>query len=101
MARERPTYGEVESTTDLKREFAALRRDAKQAHTRERLTELYRRAGYLITLTYAPSWREKFARQADDLRRAGEREFSHTARAINQRAHVIGVGAEYDELWGE
>jgi hypothetical protein len=86
MARDRPADGDVENTTDLKRVFAALRRDAEQADTRERLTELYRRAGYLITLTHAPSWREKFARQANELRRAGEQEFSNTARAINQRA---------------
>jgi hypothetical protein len=101
MAREWPTYGDVETTTDLKRAFAALRRDAEQADTCEWLIELYRRAGYLITLTHAPSWRERFARQADDLRQAGEREFSHTAHAINQRARAIGVEAGYAELWGE
>jgi hypothetical protein len=101
MATDRPTYGEVETTTDLKRAFAALRRDAEHADTHERLTELYRRAGYLITLTHAPSWRERFARQADDLRRAGQREFSTTAHTLNQRARAIGIEADYDEVWGE
>lgn len=33
------------------------------------MTELYRRAGYLITLTYAPSWAEKFGNVALRLRR--------------------------------
>ncbi len=43
------------------------------------MTELYKRAGYLITLTHAPSWEEKFGKEARALRKTGEEEFRKTA----------------------
>jgi hypothetical protein len=94
-------YGEVENKTDLKEVFLAIRHDVERADSRPALTELYRRAGYLIALTDAPSWREKFGGEADDLRRVGEDEFATTARAINRRAKAIGTEADYDETWGD
>lgn len=86
--------------TDLKHVFGEIRQDVDQAKSLAALTELYRRAGYLITLTYAPSWEEKFGSEASMLRRAGEDEFSKTARKINARAREIGTEADYDEKWG-
>jgi hypothetical protein len=65
-----------------------------------RLTELYRRAGDLITLTRAPSWEEKFGGNAATLRRIAREEFSRTARKINRRARQLGTEADYDEKWG-
>ena len=53
------------------------------------LTELYRRAGYLITLIHAPLMDEKFATAAKALRDAGEEEFQWTVRTINARAEEI------------
>jgi hypothetical protein len=100
MARERRIYGEVENKTDLKEVFSAIRDDVDQAKSREGLTELYKRAGYLIALTHAPSWEKKFGDEADDLRRAAEDEFGTTARKINRRAEAIGTDADYDEKWG-
>ena len=67
---------------------------------RPALTELYKRAGYMIALTYAPSWEEKFGRDAGTLRRVGQDEFRKTARKINQRAEAIGTDADYHEQWG-
>jgi len=55
MAEDRHIYGEVQSPTSLKQVFRAIRRDVKQAQARPGLTELYKRARYLITLTHAPS----------------------------------------------
>jgi hypothetical protein len=101
MTQERRIYGEVENKTDLKEIFTAIRGDVQQAGSREALTELYRRAGYLITLTHAPSWREKFGDKASALRKDAEDEFTKTARAINRRAAAIGTDADYDETWGE
>jgi hypothetical protein len=101
MTQERRIYGEVENKTDLKEIFTAIRGDVKQADSREALTELHRRAGYLITLTHAPSWREKFGNDASALRKEAEAEFATTARAINRRAEAIGTDANYDETWGE
>src|SRR2546430_14299989 len=93
-------YGEVKSQTGLQGVFRKVRQDVTQAKSRPSLTELYKRAGYLITLTYAPSWKEKFGRKAPTLRRVAEKEFSQTARKINHRAEQIGAEADYDEKWG-
>lgn len=100
MAEDRHVYGEVNNKTGMKRVFTGIRRDVANAGSRPALTELYRRAGYMITLTHAPSWDEKFGRDADTLRRVGEDEFRKTAHKINRRAQAIGTGADYDETWG-
>jgi len=93
-------YGEVNSRTGMRKVFTAIRRDVEGADTRPDLTELYRRASYLLTLTHAPSWEEKFGQEADSLRKVGAEEFSRTARKINRRAVQIGTQADYDENWG-
>ncbi len=101
MAKDRHVYGEINSKTGMKNVFLEIRRDVDHAKSRPALTELYKRAGYLITLTHAPSWEEKFGRQASSLRRVGEEEFSKTAKKINSRAKKIGTDADYDEKWGK
>jgi hypothetical protein len=100
MATDAHIYGEIDSKTGMKDVFQRIRKDVEGAGSREALTELYKRAGYLITLTHAPSWKEKFGRQAAELRRVGEEEFGITARKINRRARDIGAEADYDETWG-
>jgi hypothetical protein len=100
MAKDRHIYGEINSKTGLKNVMMAIRQDVDQAKSRAALTELYKRAGYLITLTHAPSWKEKFGREASSLRKVGEEEFGRTARKINRQAIKIGVEADYDEKWG-
>jgi hypothetical protein len=101
MAKSRQIYGEIDNKTDIEKVFTAIRGDVEKADSRSELTELYKRAGYLITLTYAPSWEEKFGREASSLRKVGEEEFRKTARKINRRAEQIGTGADYDEKWGD
>jgi hypothetical protein len=101
MAATRQIYGEVNNKTDLKRVFSEIRRDVQEAKSRPALTELYKRAGYLITLTHAPSWHEKFGQETAKLRSLGEDEFNKTAHAINRRAAAIGTEANYDEKWGD
>jgi hypothetical protein len=100
MAQDRHIYGEVDGKADLVALFRAIRRDVSSADARPDLTELYRRAGYVITLTHAPSWQEKFGGKADDLRDVAEDEFSRTARKINTQAKKVGTEADYDEHWG-
>jgi hypothetical protein len=63
--------------------------------------QLYKRAGYLITLTHAAAWQERFGRTAAGLRKLGEEEFHKTAQKINRRAAQIGTEANYDDKWGE
>jgi hypothetical protein len=101
MAVDRHIYGEVNSKTGMKRVFTEIRRDVEAARSRPALTELYKRAGYLITLTHAPSWHEKFGPDAKALQKVGEDEFRKTARKINQKAAQIGTEADYDERWGK
>jgi len=101
MAQDRHIYGKIDSETGMRQVFMDIRRDVENADSRPGLTELYKRAGYLITLTYAPSWEEKFGRdEAAALRAVGEEEFSKTAKKINHRAAQIGTEADYHEKWG-
>jgi hypothetical protein len=101
VTKDRHIYGEVNSKTGLQHVFVEIRHDVDKAKTRADLTELYKRAGYMITLTHAPSWQEKFGRKASSLRKVGEEEFARTARKVNQRAEKIGTKADYDEKWGD
>src|SRR5258708_5168945 len=101
MMRDGNIYGRVDSRTGMKKVFAKIRKDVENARSRPALTELYKRAGYLITLTHAPSWEEKFGRGAKTLRKVGEEEFRKTARKINRRAAQIGADADFDEKWGK
>ncbi len=101
MAKDRHIYGEINSKTGMKNVFVTIRKEAGTARSRPALTELYKRAGYLITLTHAPSWEEKFGREASSLRKLGEQEFSKTAKKINRRAKEINTKADYDEKWGK
>lgn len=101
MAQDRHVYGEVDNKTDLRELFRDIRKDVDDADSRSDLTELYRRAGYMITLSYAPSWEEKFGADAKEIREVAEEEFARTARAVNRRADQIGTDADYDEAWGE
>jgi hypothetical protein len=101
MAKDRQIYSQINNKADMEKVISAIQQDVDQANSRAALTELYKRAGYLITLTHAPSWEEKFGREALELRKLGEAEFSRTARKINRRAKQIGVEADYDEKWGD
>jgi len=100
MHRNHDVYGQINNQADMHKVFSEIREDVSNAESRPDLTELYRRAGYLITLTYAPSWAEKFGPEAGQLRQLGEDEFRKTAHRINQRAHEIGTEGDYKETWG-
>jgi hypothetical protein len=97
---DRHIYGRVDSVADLKNVFAAIRGDVEEADSQQALTELYRRAGYLVTLTYSPAWRKKFGDKVEELRKVADEEFTKTAHAINRRAEAIGAEPNYDEKWG-
>jgi len=101
MAKDTHIYGEVNSKTGLKKIFREIRQAVEAAKSRQRLTELHKRAGYLITLTHAPSWEEKFGRRSASLRRVAEEEFGTTARKIYRQANAIGTEPDYDEKWGD
>src|SRR5262245_60529675 len=101
MATEHHIYGKINSQTDLQKVFSAIRRDVEGADSRPALTELYKRAGYLITLSHAPSWEKKFGPEAAAVRKTAGHEFSATVQQINRRARQISTEPDYDETWGE
>jgi hypothetical protein len=100
MATDQHIYGEINGSTDMKKVFTAIRRDVEDARSRPALIELYKRAGYLITLTHAPAWAEKFAKKLRRMRAVGEVEFRRTANKINRRARELGAEADFDDTWG-
>ena len=101
MAEDRHIYGEINNKTELKQVFSDIRHGIDEADSRSALTELYKRAGYLIALSHAPSWEKKFGDEVSAVRKAAEHEFSTTARQINRRARQIGTEPDYDERWGD
>jgi hypothetical protein len=100
MAQDRHVYGEINSQNGLKVVFRDIRKEVESAKSRPALTELYKRAGYLITLTHAPAWRKKFGTKTASMRSVAKEEFTTTARKINHRAEAIGATGDYDEKWG-
>ena len=97
----KPVYGHVEGKADIDRIFAEIRDDLGHAKSRATLTELYRRAGYLITLTYAPSWDKRFGDKAASLRHEAEADFRKLVKSLNAHAETIGETGDYDESWGK
>jgi len=100
MSTDQHIYGEVDNKTNLQDVFLQIRKDIEKAGSRGAITELYRRAGYLITLSYADSWQKKFGDDIGEIRSIAEDEFRTTARRANARAEEIGTEADYDEAWG-
>ena len=84
---------------DLHQVFREIREGVENAQTREELTELYKRTGYMITMTHATPVEEKQDREIKRRRETTEHEYTRTVHAINKRAGEIGVEADYNENW--
>jgi len=97
----KPAYGHVKDKADIDRIFAEIRDDLGHAQSRATLPELYRRAGYLITLTYASSWDKRFGDKAASLRLEAEADFRKLVKSLNAHAGTIGETGDYDENWGK
>ena len=48
MIQDRHIYGKIDSESGMRQVFMDIRRDVENADSRPALTELYRRAGYLM-----------------------------------------------------
>ena len=92
-------YSEIDDKADLRRIFREIREDVEKAQTREELTELYKRTGYMITMTHATPFEEKHDREMKRRRETTEQEYARTVRTINKRAKEIGADADYNENW--
>lgn len=86
---------------DVKHIFQKLREEVEQAAAREDLDKLYKRTGYMITLTHAIPEQEYQHNSGNDQRRQAEDEFTKTIRKINEQAKKIGTEANYNEMWDE
>ncbi len=82
---------------DSRQSFRKIREAVEQANVREDLTELYKRAVYIIMMTHGSPLKED--RDMKRRRLTAEAEFGRTVRMINRRAKKIEVAADYDENW--
>ena len=98
MTRDTRIHGEV-NKIDLRRIFREIRKDIEEATSRKILTELYKQAGYMITLTHSTPINEKFGNPVKIDRRIAEGEFARTVRKINQQAKKIGTEPSFNESW--
>ena len=72
----RNLYGEVTKLGDIREINRRIRHEMAEAETPDQMTELKRRSDHLCTLTYAPSWQQRFGRKTVRFRtaaREGER----------------------------
>ena len=67
MVRRGDIYGHINGGTAMRRMSKDIRHGVAKADSRPVLTELYRRAGYLVTLIYVPWSAEKPRREAATL----------------------------------
>ena len=93
-------YGEVEKIEDITKINRMIRRDVRKAKTKSRLTELYNRSKYLVTLTYSPAWKKHFRGKILKARKRAMKEFEKTAKLINRRAKQLGIAKRYDVTYG-
>ena len=87
--------------TDLRHVFNEIREDVEKATSREGLTELYKRAAYIILMTHATPLADKSDREMGRRREITERDFAQTVRMINGQAKKIGTEADYNAKWEE
>jgi hypothetical protein len=99
MTKDTHTHVEGNARTDPKGRFQGIREGVEKAQSKEELTELYKRAVYMILMTHSSPIDEKFDKEMKRKRETTEMEFTSTVRMINQQAKKIGVEADYDENW--
>ena len=92
-------YGTVNTISDIRKIASKIRRDVRKAKTKPRLTELHKRAMYLVTLTYSPGWVKHFGGSITKARSVAKQEFKKTAKLINKKAKQLGIAKHYDETY--
>jgi len=95
------THPNVEGNArkDPRGRFKEIRESVEKAGSQEELTELYKRAVYMILMTHSSPVDEKADPKIKGKREMTEREFTRTVRMINKQAEKIGVEAAYNENW--
>ncbi len=99
MLEHKLSYLEIDSKTVLMKAFAEIRDEVESAASPQELSELYYRAGYLVSLANDAFWERKFFDNIEEVHQTAEEEFRRTARRINGRAERLGSDGNYDEVW--
>ena len=99
MLEHKLSYLEIDSGTVLKKAFAEIRSEVEKANSQHELSELYYRAGYLVSIANDDFWERKFFDDIEEIHRSAEEEFRRTARKINSQAERLGSEGNYDEVW--
>ena len=87
----------VNGIKDIKEINQLIRSDVRKARDRKALLELYRRSGYLITLTHSPVWKKRFRGKVKKMRKVAREEFYKTTTLINKKI----MGRKLDPIWGD
>jgi hypothetical protein len=88
-------YGEVSKLGDIREINRRIRREMSEAESKDQITELKRRSDYLCTLTYAPTWQQRFGRKTVRFRTAARQEDVKTTHAANRYARKHGFEPNY------
>ncbi len=99
MTEEIHTDVQGNARTDPKGRFSEIRERVELAQTREELTELYKRAIYMILMTHSSPLNSQTDGEMKRKREMTEKEFAQTVHLINEQAKKIGIEPDYDENW--
>ena len=88
-------YSHIRTINDIRKINQKIRNDVRKAKSRARLTELYNRSKYLVTLTFSPNWRRLFRGKLLNARKVAREEFTKTANLINKK-----LDGKYDITYG-
>jgi hypothetical protein len=91
----RNLYGEVTKLGDIREINRQLRHEMAEAETPSQIEELKRCSDFLCTLTYAPSWQQRFGRKTVRFRTAARQEDVKTTHAANRFARKRGFEPTY------
>jgi hypothetical protein len=80
-------YGNIENSKDIGKINRKIRTEIRSAKSKSRITELKRRSGYLITLTYSPNFKKRYNVKA--LRKRARSEYKLTAKVANARLKKV------------
>src|SRR5215212_7524504 len=86
----RNIYGDVTKLGDIRENNRQLRHEMAEAETPSQIEVLKRRSDFLCTLTYAPSWQQRFGRKTVRFRTAARQEDVKTTHAANRFARKRG-----------
>lgn len=100
MARPRHVYQAVTGVGDLREINRTIRGEVKIYRTHGKMTQLYRRSMYLVTLTSSYAWKKSFKGSIRRMKDVAKEEFTKTAKSINRRCMELKIDAVYDEVYG-